>query len=141
MSEGYKSFIRWIRTPILRFLALNDLVIIGDVYGSAKEPAVVQVPSGRTAEIIGSISVWDGPATVTPKGCLPKKPIAAVKPGNFNDPATWNALPTDAEVLWGASRTPVRVFAGIGSALIVNDQADQATTQEVGDIVEEATNQ
>lgn len=86
---AFHDFVRWIRTPILRFLALNDLIIIGDVYGSNGEPAVVQVPSGLTAEIIGSISVWDGPATVMPRGCLPKKPIRAVKSGSWNDPASW----------------------------------------------------
>ncbi len=92
MTEGYRSFIRWIRKPILQLLALNDLIVIGDVYGSNGEPAVVQVPSGRTAEIIGSISVWDGPATVMPRGCLPNKPIRAVKAGSWSDSATWKRV-------------------------------------------------
>lgn len=75
---AWSDFRRAIRSPIIRCLACDDLIIAGDVYGSSEGPAVVQVSSGRTAEILGSICVHDGPAAIVPCGCKPL-PIEEVK--------------------------------------------------------------
>lgn len=70
-KAAWRDFRRAIRAPIIKLLACNDLIIVGDVYGSSEGPAVVQVPSGHTAEIMGSICIHKGPAAVVPRGWQP----------------------------------------------------------------------
>jgi len=65
---------RAIRGPIIRFLAGDDLVIVGDVLGSTTGPAPVQVTGNRGSLIIGNIGLHDGPAVIVPRGCKPAGP-------------------------------------------------------------------
>ena len=85
-----QSIRRAIRDPIIRFLAGDDLVIVGDVYSSTTGPAPVYVPANRGAVVIGSFSTHDGPAVIVPRGCKPPAPtIRAVTDGDWGDARTW----------------------------------------------------
>jgi hypothetical protein len=66
--SAWRDFRHAIRVPIIRFLAGDDLVIIGDVYSSTTCPApVVYLPASRNALFI----THDSPAVVVPRGCKP----------------------------------------------------------------------
>lgn len=78
-KSAWRDFRRAIRGPIIRCLSCDDLIVVGDVYGTNSGPAVIQVPSGKRAEIIGSISVHYGPAAIVPRGCKPL-PAGEVQP-------------------------------------------------------------
>ena len=63
---------RAIRGPIIRFLAGDDLVIVGDVWGSTTAPALIQVTGDRWTLIIGNIVTHDEPyVAIVPRGCKP----------------------------------------------------------------------
>jgi hypothetical protein len=81
-----QSIRRAIRGPVIRFLAGDDraqliedlagddLVIVGDVYGSTTGPAPVYVPASRNVFVIGNVDTHDGPAVIVPRGCKPPAP-------------------------------------------------------------------
>jgi hypothetical protein len=81
-----QSIRRAIRSPIIRFLAGDDrtqliadlagddLVIVGDVYGSTTGPAPVFVPANHNVLAIGNLDTHDGPAVIVPRGCTPPAP-------------------------------------------------------------------
>jgi hypothetical protein len=85
-----QSIRRAIRDPIIRFLAGDDLVIVGDIYSSTTGPALVYVPANRGGVVIGNFSAHDGPAVIVPRGCKPPAPtIRAVTDGDWGDARTW----------------------------------------------------
>lgn len=79
-SAAWRLARRAIRDPRLRcrliqFLAMDDLVIVGDVYASTTSPApVVLVPDGHSGVFIGCFGAHDGPAVIVPRGCKPPSP-------------------------------------------------------------------
>ena len=110
-----QSIFRAIRGPIIRFLAGDDrtqliadlagddLVIVGDVYGSTTGPAPVFVPANRNVLTIGILCTHDGPAVIVPRGCRPPAPtIRAVTDGDWGDARTWVTAGTNPAMVYGS---------------------------------------
>lgn len=93
-KAAWRDFRRAIRGPIIRCLSCDDLIIVGEIYGSENGPPVVEVPHGKRFDLIGNIYIHDGPAVIVPRGVSPRKStIRARQSGNWDDPATWEAQP------------------------------------------------
>ena len=71
---AYRDLLRTIRVPIIKVLANNDLIIVGDIYCGRENPSspLIQLPCDRYAEIIGNITVYDGPTAIVPSGYDPR---------------------------------------------------------------------
>ena len=71
---AYRDLLRTIRVPIIKVLANNDLIIVGDVYlnSATRGTALIQVSDEKGAEIIGSITSYDGSTAIVPPGCDPR---------------------------------------------------------------------
>jgi hypothetical protein len=117
---AWRDFRRAIRDPIIRFLAGDDLVIVGDIYSSTTGPAPAYVPANRGAVVIGNFSAHDGLAVIVPRGCKPPVPtFRAVRNGDLCYPDTW--------IIGGAG--PAMVYGSapqVGEGGIVSDHTTWA---------------
>lgn len=70
-QKKVKLFILSLRHLLIKWLAQDDLVIVGDIYCQTGSPAPIQIRGGGI--IVGDLKTWDGPTSVVPRGCEPKQ--------------------------------------------------------------------
>lgn len=71
MVSAVKKTIVNLRHRAIKWLAQDDLIIIGDIYHKPGGPALVQIIGDGM--IVGDIQAWDGPSTIVSRGGNPKK--------------------------------------------------------------------
>lgn len=59
-----------LRHRAIKWLAQDDLVVIGDIYHKEGDPSLVQVKHGL---ILGNVKSWDGPSVIVHRGSEPRK--------------------------------------------------------------------
>jgi hypothetical protein len=99
-----QSIRRAIRGPIIRFLAGNDLIVVGDIYcnKSIGDP-LITISSNQRAELFGNVFAHDGPTAIVRRGCKPPAPtIRAVRNGDLGDPDTWIIGGTGPAMVYGS---------------------------------------
>jgi hypothetical protein len=103
-----QSIRRAIRGPIIRFLAGNDLIVVGDIYCNKSIGApLITISSNQHADMYGNISAYDGPTVIVPRGCKPPAPtIRAVRNGDLGDPSIWATVKPEGKL--------TNVIGGVG---------------------------
>ena len=105
---AWRDFRRAIRSPIIRFLAGSDLIVVGDIYCSKSigDP-IITISSNQHADMYGNISAYDGPTAIVPRGCKPPAPtIRAVTDGDGGDARTWATVKPEGKL--------TNVIGGVG---------------------------
>jgi hypothetical protein len=99
-----QSIRRAIRGPIIRFLAGNDLIVVGDIYCNKSIGApLITISSNQRAGLFGNISAYDGHTAIVPRGCKPPAPtIRAVTDGDWGDARTWVTAGANPAMVYGS---------------------------------------
>jgi hypothetical protein len=99
-----QSIRRAIRGPIIRFLAGNDLIVVGDIYCNKSIGApLITISGNQRAELFGNVFTHDGPTAIVRRGCKPPAPtIRAVRDGDWGDARTWVTAGTNSVMVYGS---------------------------------------